>query len=38
MTPAEMLQKEFDGLIQDLAKRAMDEFIDRYTYYSEEVS
>ena len=38
MTPAEMLQKEFDGLIQDLAKRAMFEFIDRYTYYSEEVS
>lgn len=38
MTPAEMLQKEFDGLMQDLAKRAMTEFIDRYTYYSEEVS
>lgn len=38
MTPAEMLQKEFDGLMQDLAQRALVEFINRYTYYSEEVS
>ena len=37
MTPAEMLQKEFDGLIQDLAFRAFSEFIDRFTYYSEGV-
>lgn len=33
MTPAEMLKKEFDGLMQDLAWRALTEFIDRYTYY-----
>ena len=37
MTPSEMLQKEYDGLIQDLAHRALYEFIDRYTWYSEEV-
>jgi len=34
MTPSEMLAKEFAGLDQDLAKRALYEFIDRYTYYS----
>ena len=38
MTPSEMLQKEYDGLIQDLAHRALYEFISRYTWYSEEVS
>ena len=37
MTPAEMLQKEFDGLKQDLALRALEEFIDRYTFYSISV-
>lgn len=37
MTPSEMLQKEYDGLIQDLAYRALKEFIDRYTWYCEEV-
>ena len=37
MTPSEMLQKEYDGLIQDLAYRALYEFISRYTWYSEEV-
>ena len=37
MTPSEMLQKEYDGLIQDLAYRALYEFINRYTWYSEEV-
>ena len=37
MTPAEMLQKEFDGLSQDLAQRAFMEFIDRYTWYSIEI-
>ena len=37
MTPSEMLQKEYDGLIQDLAHRALYEFISRYTWYSEEV-
>lgn len=33
MTPSEMLAKEFAGLDQDLANRALYEFIDRYTYY-----
>lgn len=37
MTPSEMLQKEYDGLIQDLAFRALNEFIDRYTWYSVSV-
>ena len=37
MTPSEMLQKEYDGLMQDLAHRALYEFINRYTWYSEEV-
>lgn len=36
-TAAEMLQKEFDGLMQDLAFRAFSEFIDRFTYYAEGV-
>lgn len=35
MTPAEMLGKEYDGLVQDLAYRALAEFIDRYTFYRE---
>lgn len=35
MTPAEMLNKEFEGLSQDLAFRALAEFFDRYTYYNE---
>ena len=34
-TAAEMLAREFDGLKQDLAYRALSEFIDRYTFYSE---
>lgn len=37
MTPAEMLKKEFDGLMQDLAWRALTEFVDRYTWYSTAV-
>lgn len=37
MTPAEMLLKEFNGLSQDLARRALEEFIDRYTFYSVSV-
>lgn len=36
-TAAEMLQREYDGLMQDLAHRALLEFVDRYTFYSEEV-
>ena len=36
-TVSEMLQKEYDNLMQDLAHRALYEFIDRYTWYSEEV-
>lgn len=35
MTPAEMLAKEYDELSQDLALRAFNEFIDRFTYYAE---
>ena len=35
---ADILKAEYDLLIEDLAHRAMFEFIDRYTYYSEEVS
>lgn len=34
-TAAEMLQKEYEGLKQDLAFRAFSEFIDRFTYYTE---
>lgn len=37
MTPAEMLQKEYDGLMQDLAMRALKEFVDRYTYFIDSV-
>lgn len=36
-TAAEMLQREYDGLAQDLAYRALTEFIDRYTFYSEPI-
>lgn len=34
-TAAEMLQREYDGLKQDLARRALTEFITRYCYLSE---
>lgn len=34
-TAAEMLQHEYDGLKQDLAKRALYEFITRYCYQAE---
>lgn len=37
MTASQMLQSEYDGLIQDLARRALEEFIDRYTFYSVSV-
>lgn len=37
LTPSEMLAKEFSGLMQDLAFRAFNEFIDRFTYYIEGV-
>lgn len=37
LTPSEMLSKEFAGLDQDLARRALDEFMDRYTYYCFEI-
>lgn len=36
-TASEMTQKLYDGLIQDLANRALKEFLDRYTFYSEGV-
>lgn len=38
MTAAQMLQAEFDGLKQDLADRALREFLQRYTFYSGEVN
>lgn len=34
-TAAEMLQREYDGLKQDLAKRALYEFITRYCFQAE---
>lgn len=37
MTAAQMLQAEFDGLKQDLADRALKEFLSKYTFYSGEV-
>lgn len=37
MTPADMLAREFAGLSQDLAFRALTEFIDRFTYYNESI-
>lgn len=37
MTAAQMLQAEFDGLKQDLADRALKEFLYKYTFYSGEV-
>ena len=36
-TAAEMLQREYDGLMQDLANRALTELMDRYTFYSFSV-
>lgn len=36
-TAAEMLQREYDGLMQDLADLAMREFLQKYTFYSGEV-
>lgn len=35
MTPAEMLQKEYDALSQDLARRALYDFLTQYTFYAE---
>lgn len=37
-TAAEMLQHEYDGLAQDLAFRALSEFMDRYTFYRDSWS
>ena len=34
-TAAEMLQREYDGLTQDLAFRALADFLDRYTFYRD---
>lgn len=36
-TASQMLEMEYDGLKQDLAYRALTEFIDRYTFYSEPI-
>lgn len=33
----EIMKAEYDNLMQDLAARALSEFIERYTYYCEEV-
>lgn len=37
LTASEMLEREYNGLKQDLAFRALNEFIDRYTWYSVAV-
>jgi hypothetical protein len=37
-TAAEMLQREYDGLKQDLAFRCLAEFLDRYTFYRDSWS
>lgn len=37
LTASEMLEREYNGLKQDLAFRALSEFIDRYTWYSVSV-
>ena len=37
MTASQMIQSEYDGLRQDLALRAVFDFLDRYTFYSEGV-
>lgn len=37
LTASEMLEREYNGLKQDLAFRALSEFIDRYTWYSAAV-
>lgn len=34
-TAAEMLEREFNGLAQDLAFRALSEFMDKYTFYRD---
>lgn len=35
LTAADMIKKEFDNLMINLADQAIDEFIDRYTFYAE---
>ena len=37
MTASQMLQSQFDGLNQDLADRAIKDFLQHYTFYSGEV-
>lgn len=37
-TASEMIAKEYSGLMQDLARRALEEFIDRHTFYAEGYS
>ena len=34
-TAAEMLQREYNGLVQDLASRALADFLDKYTFYRD---
>lgn len=35
--PAELMQKEYNSLLMDLAKEALEEFVNRYTYFYEGV-
>ena len=37
MTASQMIQSEYDGLRQDLPLRAVWDFLDRFTFYSEGV-
>lgn len=37
MTPSQMLMSEYDGLKMNLPLRALCDFLDRYTFYSEGV-
>lgn len=37
MTASQMLQSQYDGLNQDLADRAIKDFLQKYTFYSGEV-
>ena len=37
MTASQMLQSQYDGLIQDLQQRALKEFLDKYSFYDGEV-
>lgn len=38
MTASQMLASQFEGINQDLPRRALEEFIERTTFYAESVS